>query len=82
MLFQGLRAKIADYDVFQQYQQQQYEEDNYRIPYKTDVYSFGVVLLELLTGRRPRDMRQGYLSYWLLDWVRKSLVLRCHPVGR
>lgn len=37
---------------------------------KSDVYSYGVVLLELLTGRKPVDMRQPSGEENLVTWVR------------
>lgn len=40
---------------------------------KSDVYSYGVVLLELLTGRKPVDMRQLPGQENLVAWARPLL---------
>ncbi|CAL4942087.1 unnamed protein product [Urochloa decumbens] len=71
LLFQGFRAKIADYDVFEQggemcsrratsihvaYFPLEYVTQGSRVDRKVDVYSFGVLLLELLTGRKSFDV--------------------------
>lgn len=44
-----------------------------RLSAKADVYSFGVVLLELLSGRRARDMNKIGIEQNLVDWARLSL---------
>uniref|UniRef100_A0A803LHS2 Protein kinase domain-containing protein n=1 Tax=Chenopodium quinoa TaxID=63459 RepID=A0A803LHS2_CHEQI len=41
----------------------------------SDVYSFGVVVLEVVTGRRPTENKQGYLTDWIWNlWERGKLI--------
>ena len=41
---------------------------------KSDVYSFGVVMLELLSGRRARDLRRPRKEQSLVEWAKPYLV--------
>ncbi|KAE8713940.1 Calmodulin-binding receptor-like cytoplasmic kinase 3 [Hibiscus syriacus] len=41
----------------------------YHLTAKSDVYSFGVVLLEILTGRRPVELKRPYPDRVTLKWA-------------
>ncbi|CAK9231714.1 unnamed protein product, partial [Sphagnum troendelagicum] len=42
---------------------------------KSDVFSFGVVLLELITGRKPVDLRQPIGNESLVEWARPLMTV-------
>lgn len=44
----------------------------YQLTTKSDVYSFGVLLLEILTGRRPVELKRPPEERVTLRWVRLS----------
>lgn len=44
----------------------------YQLTPKSDVYSFGVVLLEILTGRRPVELKKPADERVTLRWVSSS----------
>ncbi|XP_004307503.1 PREDICTED: probable serine/threonine-protein kinase NAK [Fragaria vesca subsp. vesca] len=46
----------------------------YCLTAKSDVYSFGVVMLELLSGRRARDLRRPRKEQSLVEWAKPYLV--------
>lgn len=41
----------------------------YKLTTKSDVYSFGVLLVEMLTGRRPVELKRPFEERVTLVWV-------------
>ncbi|KAF5773719.1 putative protein kinase RLK-Pelle-SD-2b family [Helianthus annuus] len=50
---------------------------NLAITSKVDVYSYGVVVLEMITGRSPRNDCDGDVQPGLVNWVRERVKTEC-----
>lgn len=54
----------------------------YQLTPKSDVYSFGILLIEILSGRRPVELKRPPEQRVTLRWVRLfSITLICFFLG-
>ena len=96
LLTDGFRAKVSDFGFARTgsseqseiqtdvkgtagYVDPEYLRTNY-LTVKSDVYSYGILLLEILSGRRPIEVKRGTREKITVRWVRSLLFLCSYQI--